>query len=384
MKNYDEMTITQLRAEIRSRGGLGIKAMDFARMDVDDCIKVLRQDDRGELPEQKAEVIPAPVIPDLTKLIAEAVAPLVKSQVSAEDLEALVDLKIEEKAASFKPEIKIIEHVIKRPDAPDVKLEGAVHPVFFKIMAAVQARTSENRSVPIMLVGGAGGAKTSTVAKVAEALGLKFYPISVSETTMPSAFFGFINASGSYVRTSFREACEFGGVYLLDEFDAGNANASTALNAATSNGECGFPDGTVKKHKDFVMIAAGNTFGRGSTGQYCGRNRLDAATMDRFAVINFDYDPDFEMEICTGVKSNRELPKYEYRAITADEKATWVSRVQYYRRRVEDLKIQYLITPRASIYGCALLEQGFSMEEVSEMVLWKGINSDVVRKIKGE
>ena len=54
------------------------------------------------------------------------------------------------------------------------------------------------------------------------------------------------------------------------------------------------------RHKDFICIAAANTVGLGADRQFSGRNKLDAATLDRFAIgkIMMDYDPEVEMQLC--------------------------------------------------------------------------------------
>lgn len=107
----------------------------------------------------------------------------------------------------------------------------------------------------------------------------------------------FGKIAGHVVRTQFREAYENGGVFLLDEVDASDPDALTASNSALSNGMAAFPDALVRKHEDFVAIAAGNTFGSGADRQYVGRNQLDAATLDRFTVFEVDYDEMLELEI---------------------------------------------------------------------------------------
>ena len=58
-----------------------------------------------------------------------------------------------------------------------------------------------------------------------------------------------------------------------------------------------------KKHKDFRLIAAANTWGTGPSALYVGRNQLDAAFLDRFAQIEVDYDRKLELSICSDNKS---------------------------------------------------------------------------------
>ncbi len=53
----------------------------------------------------------------------------------------------------------------------------------------------------------------------------------------------------------------------------------------------------MKAHENFRVIAAGNTFGNGADYDYVGRSQLDAASLDRFAMIRIDYDSKIE-EAC--------------------------------------------------------------------------------------
>ena len=53
----------------------------------------------------------------------------------------------------------------------------------------------------------------------------------------------------------------------------------------------------IDMHPDFKVVCAGNTFGSGSTLQYTGRNKLDAATLDRFMIIEWDYDKELEKNL---------------------------------------------------------------------------------------
>ena len=154
----------------------------------------------------------------------------------------------------------------------------------------------------------------------------------------------------------FREKYENGGVFLLDEFDAGNPNVLAALNQATANGHCPFPDKMIEKHKDFIIVMAGNTFGGGGTIDYVGRNKIDAATLDRFAFIYIDYDEILE------------------KALSSNE--AWCTRVQRYRARVIEKKVRTIISPRATFNGEKLLSAGLPLETVEQMIIFKGLTDD--------
>src|SRR5690606_24542114 len=142
---------------------------------------------------------------------------------------------------------------IKTPKKETKKVENQ-HFLFPQVLKALVAR------VNVALVGPAGSGKTSMVHNAADALDLQFYSKSVSAQTGVHEFFGYQDANGKFVRTLFREAYEKGGVFLVDEFDAGNPNVLAALNQATANGSCAFPDKMVDKHKDFIAVMAGNTY----------------------------------------------------------------------------------------------------------------------------
>lgn len=232
---------------------------------------------------------------------------------------------------------------------PPVKV-GKIHFKFDLVLKCMMARTN------IALVGAAGSGKTTTVAKAAEALKLKFFSKSVSAQTGAHEFFGYQDAQGRYVRTLFRDAYEFGGVFLLDEFDAGNPNVLAALNQATANEHCAFADDMIPKHKDFICVMAGNTFGHGANSEYVGRNKIDAATLDRFAFIDFPYDEDLEHAL-------------------ASNKA-WCKKVQAIRRKVADKKIRTVVSPRATIMGGQLLANGITEAEIMELLIYKGMNQE--------
>ena len=268
--------------------------------------------------------------------------------------EAAVGAIVDKKLAEFrKKQVKVIE--VKQPDNLPNKVVGVCHYLTKQIAQVC------NVGVHQMLVGPAGGGKTTCCEKVAEILNLKFYPMSVGPQTTKSDLLGFIDAAGNYHTTPLREAFENGGLLLLDEVDAANAGVLTIINALLANGYCSFPDGVKARNENFRCICACNTYGRGADRQYVGRNQLDAATLDRFAVVDFDYDDNLE------------------RMIAGND--AWVDKVQQYRKRAFDLKMRVVISPRASIFGAKLLASGMKEKLVEEMVVWKGVSAEIRSKI---
>lgn len=234
---------------------------------------------------------------------------------------------------------------------------GTAHKTFPKLLKVL------SQHLNVYLVGPAGSGKTTAAKKCADALNVHFYFTGAIANEYKLT--GFKNAQGEYVRTEFREAYENGGVFLFDEIDASFPQAVLAFNAALANDFMDFPDKKVERHKDFYCIAAANTIGQGADRQYVGRNQLDAASLDRFVFINWEYDEDLELEMANG---NEE----------------WVNYVQKVRKAVEDSKIRCVISPRASMYGARLLAAGMKRKEVAEMVLWKGLDETSKEKILNE
>ena len=247
--------------------------------------------------------------------------------------------------------VKRIDGTFSKPDI--------AHKSFQDILTVMQV------GIPAYLVGPAGSGKTYVARQIADSLGLTFrYTGAISDRYMD--YLGYTNpATGELVRTPFREAWEHGGVFLFDEFDGSFANEVLPLNAALAGeAEMAFPDGMVAMHEDFRLILAANTYGNGADRQYVGRFQLDKATLNRFAVIDFDYDESLE----SALSGNLE----------------WCEYVQSVRHACAKLEIRHVISPRASINGAKLLAQGMARGKVADMVLWQGLSKAEQKRIKAE
>lgn len=229
------------------------------------------------------------------------------------------------------------------------------HPLFDTMLAMVVV-SRHAAGLPVMLVGPAASGKTTACKQAADAMGLAFY--TNGALTGAHELTGYKDAAGNYHGTPFRQAFEHGGVYLMDELDRSDPSAVLALNSALANGFMAFPDRAepVQAHPDFIPLVAANTYGRGADRVYVGANQLDGATLDRFAVLSWDYDETLE------------------RALAGDD--AWTSYVQAARKAASELKVRHLITPRASIGGAALRRAGLAFDAVADAVIWKGLDMD--------
>lgn len=145
---------------------------------------------------------------------------------------------------------------------------------------------------PVMLVGPAGSGKNYSVSQIAKALGLHMYYTNNASNEFKLT--GFIDAGGNYRETEFYKSFKNGGLFFLDEIDNSDPSALIIINSALANGYMAFPHETIDRHKDFRIVSAANTWGKGSDMQYVGRNILDGATLDRFDTVFFDYDKKLE------------------------------------------------------------------------------------------
>ena len=199
------------------------------------------------------------------------------------------------------------------PSISSKQMEGIFHNKFEHILKLVTA------NIPTLLIGPAGSGKNHTLEQVSEALDLDFY--FSNAITQEFKLTGFIDANGLYHETQFYKAFKNGGLFFLDEIDASIPEVLIILNSAIANRYFDFPTGRVKAHKDFRVVAAGNTMGTGADALYVGRSQLDAATIDRFAQVEFNYDSEVEEQLA----SNTDL----YDFIKSARKALTNNSMQY-------------------------------------------------------
>lgn len=290
--------------------------------------------------------------------LADAVAGALKQAKNYTDTELTAVLNLVQselqtvKAAKSNSTITVVE--LKKSEWESPRNLGVQHKDFATLLQVCSARDVAGNGLNVWLAGPAGTGKTTAARKVAEALGLPFYYTGSIDTQY--ALMGFVDAHGRVVSTEFRRAYETGGVFLFDEVDGSSPNATLAFNAALANGHAVFPDGQIARHKDFICIAAANTWGLGGTNEYVGRNKLDAAFLDRFVTLAWGVDEALETATCGN--------------------AAWSKRVQGIRANVARKGIKVLVTPRASYYGAALLAAGIPQATVEAMTIKKGMTEE--------
>ncbi len=223
--------------------------------------------------------------------ILELIKASIENHRLVEAIDSQLSERFEEKMEEYTQKIQLpIIHIIKLKDTELGKTKaGFYHEKFEEILEQVQLQE------PVLLIGPAGSGKNVTVQQVADALGLHMYYTNNASNEFKLT--GFIDAGGTYRETEFYRAFKNGGLFNLDEVDASDPTALIVINSALANGYMAFPHETIDRHPNFRIVAAANTWGKGSDMQYVGRNALDGATLDRFDNVYMDYDRTLERNL---------------------------------------------------------------------------------------
>lgn len=357
-----KVAILDLFRALRADGTVGF---DHERSKKSECIDRLLSEFPASAIEAKLSALPTvtdvePKPPTakavdqnaVAQQIAGLFASLAGSAVNEERVKELVTEQVN--AALEKSPVVTIE--VKRPDASTYKVPGHVRTEFQEILTAASV------GINILLVGPAGCGKTHLAHQVAEALGRQFASISCTAGMSESALQGWMlpgdGGAFQYVPSDFVRMYEEGGVFLFDEVDAADPNTLLFINQALANGSFYLPQRKgatqVKRHTDFVCIAAANTFGTGANSTYSGRERLDEATLDRFraGIVLLDYDTKFE------------------RSVVDPDLLAWGWAV---RKRISESRLNRVMSTRFLLDATKLLKAGRTVEQIKAtyFVGWK-------------
>lgn len=252
------------------------------------------------------------------------------------------------------PEVKKPEPIKKEEPKEDWS-KDVKHEKFDMIKACIE------NDIPVYLAGPAGSGKNYTLEQISWELGLEFY--FTNSVQQEYKLTGFIDAGGVYHETEFYKAFKNGGIFFLDEMDASIPEVLVLLNAAIANRYFEFPNGKIKAHKNFRVVAAGNTVGSGADEMYTGRLVLDQATLDRFAIIDFGYDRNIEMHIAKG---NKELVDF----------------VEAIRTEAETNGIRATFSYRCIGMVTKLERTGLNLKDILEIAVFKGMEKDTINNLR--
>ncbi len=234
------------------------------------------------------------------------------------------------------------------------ELKGTPHKAF------KEARKAMERGLNLFLVGPAGSGKGFLAQHLAESFGLRYGFVSCSEGMSEGMVLGRgvpLAEEFLYLQSSFVDFYENGGVFLLDEIDAANPNVLLIINECLSSPHLSIPNRTENpyavRHEDFHVIVAANTWGTGPNMEYVGRNRLDAAFLNRFigSTIELGYDARIEGEI-----AKMYLGK--------EGAAPVLKRFWNVRKKLEEMSIRRIWSTRGLEKMCIAIADGDDMATV--------------------
>ena len=243
---------------------------------------------------------------------------------------------------------------------------GTFHSKFERLLTLAKARQE------IFIYGPTGSGKSFIGKQMADVLELPFYFVSCSQGTSEAALVGRLlpgqGGNFEYWESEFVKAYENGGVFLIDEIDAADANVLLVINTALANGRFAVPRREkpyAERHPDFVCIAAANTLGTGSSRMYSGRSKLDVSTLSRFGIgkVLINYDDNVEKTLC---------PDEALRA-----------HLLQYRRKITENRLERAMDSRFMEKAFKMhSEHGFSFGDIDE-AFFLGWPEDEVNKVKG-
>ena len=354
--------------------------------------------ERGEIPLGEAV---APIVTDAVSKLAEKFANVigeVRSELMLEIAQAVMaeatdradadivldaktvsmieslERKFERKIKAARGESGIFKIEVTVGNKVEIK-EGLYHSAFPTLLRMIGA------GMHVYLPGPPGTGKSHMAEQVANTLGWKFGAISLGPTTPESRLWGGMDANGHFHEPLLIQCLryaqdnpEHGAIFCLDEMDNGHSGIIATLNSLMANGWVTAPNGDIiRVGANFSFIACANTYGTGPTAEFSGRNKLDAATLDRFQYVPVPTDLNVESTMV-----NAWLEPLDDGARIAED---WLAAWRTARKNAADNGLKVFVTMRGAINGARLLRAGFDIEETFAVVLGNKLPADQLTKI---
>lgn len=244
---------------------------------------------------------------------------------------------------------------VRQANSEPVVLNGVFHRNLPELIKRISLRSD------VYLAGPAGSWKSSSIKLAAETLGLRYGYIALSMGTMPSDIFGYVSPiTGLPVETIFTDFYVNGGVLDIAELDNTNVNVFTMLNNALDNKAACLFGKMVDRNINFAVVGNGNTDLDGPSTMYPGRMKQDAASVERFAFIDWPYDETAERKLALAIN-----PKC----------GPMIDAVQQLRKFAAERNQQIVISPRGIMKMAKDLLNGWTFAQTLDAQIWKNKHS---------
>jgi hypothetical protein len=184
---------------------------------------------------------------------------------------------------------------------PDKPRLGTPHILFGYALVLAEARQ------PIYLVGPAGTGKSHLLRQLAAYMGVQYAETPMSQGATRGDLLGRHTVDG-FIPAAFLPIYSGGGVFNFEEIDASDPSLLIVLNNALAGDALyNSSDGEMySRSDDFIASATANTLALGANREYTGRDRLDAATIDRWRMgrIFLPLDRSIEKAMYARAKAN--------------------------------------------------------------------------------
>jgi MoxR-like ATPase len=319
-------------------------------------------------------------IEDIVRRIAGEMDDVMRGELN-EALDVVMDDKIASALAEFSPEIAAPTNEVRTVTArievkmPTVTItqDGLFHQSMPKLLFYMQL--GHHTYLP----GSPGTGKSHAAAQAAEMLGRRFGSISFGPTTPESRLTGGMTANGEFFEPMLLDLVrhamdnpDSGSIMCLDEMDNGHPGVQATLNSLLANGWMTAPNGDhLTVGKNMVFVACANTYGTGPTAEFSGRNKLDAATLDRFSYLPWEIDEGLEDAL-----TRRYFADDEQHVASA-----WLDVWRTARQNVATHGLKVFVTPRGAQRGAEQVAAGLPIDEALMGTLGHKVPADQWAKI---
>jgi len=240
----------------------------------------------------------------------------------------------------------------------------------------------------VLCYGPTGAGKSSLIEQLCARTNRPFVRVNCTGDMDSSMIFGQLTAkdgSTIWVDGAVTEAVRYGAVFAWDEWDVTPPEISMGLQWLLEDDGKLFlkempgstSDKQITPHKDFRIVAIGNTQGQGDeTGAHAGTNVQNSATLDRFGTAVFvDYlAPHIEEKMI-----HNKFPT----TITKGAAKELVKLANLLRQGYKSNQLSLTISPRSLFGMCRKVSVGYPLRKAFTLVYLNKLN-DTQRKVANE